>query len=95
MLDDYKEWVGGKVVTGDGRGHELGFPTANLLLDSHKHKPLDGVYACLARVEHDPTIYKAVLHVGPRPTFPGSMPTVEVHLMDVKDVWQTYGNFFV
>ena len=37
----------GIVVRGDGRGHELGFPTANLSTPRFAAVPADGVYACL------------------------------------------------
>ncbi len=40
----------GEVVTGDRRGHELGFPTANLIPDEALVCPGHGIYACLASV---------------------------------------------
>src|SRR5690606_28747777 len=36
----------GIVVRGEGRGRELGFPTANLSLPAFSAVPADGVYAC-------------------------------------------------
>src|SRR5439155_22702543 len=35
----------GIVVRGDGRGHDLGFPTANLSTPRYAAVPADGVYA--------------------------------------------------
>ena len=40
--------VRGEVVHGDGRGSELGFPTANLVPDERLVRPDHGVYAALA-----------------------------------------------
>ena len=71
----------GVVVRGDGRGRRLGFPTANLqVADSRKLIPAEGIYAVRARL---PTgVCDGALHIGPRPTFPGSPATIEVHLLD-------------
>lgn len=67
----------GTVIRGDGRGRELGFPTANIqVFDAHKLLPGEGIYA--VRVGQE----RGVLHLGPRPTFPGAAPTVEVYLFD-------------
>lgn len=73
--------LSGKVVRGDGRGRELGFPTANLaLLDPIKLVPLEGIYAVRAFVRG--RALPALLHLGPRPTFGGAEPTLEVHVLD-------------
>ena len=73
--------VRGLVVKGDQRGRELGFPTANLAVDSsEKLIPASGIYAVRA-VTRGGT-YDGALHLGPRPTFQGAPPTIEVHLMD-------------
>ena len=42
--------ISGTVVTGDRRGRELGYPTANLRLDEDRLVPSDGIYAVLARI---------------------------------------------
>ncbi len=71
----------GVVVRGDGRGRELGFPTANILVAGpDKLIPAAGIYACWANVGKRRLM--GALHIGPRPTFPGAGPTVEVHLLD-------------
>ncbi|MSR35337.1 MAG: bifunctional riboflavin kinase/FAD synthetase [Gemmatimonadetes bacterium] len=73
----------GLVVHGDGRGRELGFPTANLeVASSDKLIPVSGIYAVRA-VTRSGT-FDGALHLGPRPTFPGATPTIEVHLLDWK-----------
>ncbi len=71
----------GVVVRGDGRGRHLGFPTANLeVTDKDKLIPPSGIYAVRAVLRSG--TYGGALHLGPRPTFEGSSPTVEVHLLD-------------
>lgn len=71
----------GIVVRGDGRGKELGFPTANLKVpNTGKLIPPPGVYAVRGVLRVG--TYKGALHLGPRPTFRGSPPTIELHLLD-------------
>lgn len=69
----------GKVVAGEGRGRQLGFPTANLATVKEL-LPCDGVYA--ARVRHGRRMYDAVINLGKRPTFAGAGPSLEIHLLD-------------
>lgn len=70
----------GTVVRGDGRGRELGFPTANLDL-AHAVRPPAGVYA--AEVPLDGRTHRAVVNIGTRPTFKGTgAELLEVHLLD-------------
>ena len=72
----------GVVVRGDGRGRELGFPTANLELDIGE-LPVDGIYAAWAWVDRDPQVWGASVSVGANPTFDGDRERrVEVHLHD-------------
>ncbi|MCX5751713.1 MAG: bifunctional riboflavin kinase/FAD synthetase [Candidatus Saganbacteria bacterium] len=70
----------GKVVKGVGRGRELGFPTANLLVHPDKLIPAHGVYAGHAWV--DGRRYKAAIYIGSRPTFPEKEVTVETYLLN-------------
>ena len=69
----------GKVVPGEQRGRELGFPTANLLVDKEQ-LPAPGVYA--VKVRYGQQEYAGVVNLGQRPTFGGGEPTIEVHLLD-------------
>ncbi|HEY8312826.1 MAG TPA: riboflavin biosynthesis protein RibF [Candidatus Baltobacteraceae bacterium] len=71
--------VRGKVVLGAGRGHDLGFPTANLETPA-KLVPKDGVYAAVAR--HDGRDYASLVSIGTNPTFDGQNRTIEVWLRD-------------
>ena len=70
----------GHVITGSGRGVGLGFPTANLDMDSEQALPVEGVYATWAYI--DDKAYQSMTNIGKRPTFGGSQPTVEVHVPD-------------
>ncbi|MDB4947359.1 MAG: riboflavin biosynthesis protein RibF [Gemmatimonadetes bacterium] len=74
-------WLDGEVVQGERRGRELGFPTANVRIeDPHKMLPKEGVYAAWGWVRGERL--PGLLHLGPRPTFAGFAPTVELHLLD-------------
>jgi len=73
--------VRGIVVRGEGRGRGLGFPTANLRIeDGGKLVPPQGIYAVRAVLRRG--TYLGALHLGPRPTFKGSPPTIELHILD-------------
>ncbi len=73
--------VSGRVVRGDARGRELGYPTANLELTHHKLIPQDGIYFAQVDVG-GPTRY-GMVSIGVRPTFfDKGLRTVEVHLLD-------------
>lgn len=71
----------GTVVRGEGRGSALGFPTANLRTDTGgKLLPPSGVYAVRGNLRSG--VHPGALHIGPRPTFPGSPPSIELYLID-------------
>jgi riboflavin kinase/FMN adenylyltransferase len=73
----------GRVVPGKGLGRQLGWPTANLLVDGRKFLPAEGVYAVWVRVAGDPGAPQpGVMNLGPQPTIdPESPSAVEVHLL--------------
>ena len=73
--------ITGRVVQGEKLGRMLGFPTANLDLDSHyKLIPADGIYA--VTVTHESKQYKGMLYIGQRPTVGGVHQTIEVNIFD-------------
>jgi riboflavin kinase/FMN adenylyltransferase len=69
------------VVSGEGIGRTLGFPTANLRLLDEKLVPANGIYAVEARIEHGDPLPGA-MSIGVRPTFGGRERTLEVHVID-------------
>ena len=75
--------VRGRVVVGEGRGHDLDFPTANLAVPAEKTLPADGVYVVGAR--HDGRDYRGLVSIGTNPTFDGRTRTVEAWLLDFQE----------
>ncbi|QUQ71615.1 riboflavin kinase [Kutzneria sp. CA-103260] len=73
----------GIVVRGDGRGRDLGFPTANLSTPKFAAVPADGVYAC--RFIQGGKVREAAVSVGTNPTFSGRERRVEAFVMDVNE----------
>jgi riboflavin kinase/FMN adenylyltransferase len=69
------------VASGDKRGRELGFPTANLKLE-HTLQPAFGVYAVRARPAGGAKTYDGVANFGIRPMFLLPQPLMEVNLFD-------------
>lgn len=71
----------GVVVHGEGRGRTLGFATANVAVHgTDKLLPRQGIYA--VRAASRSHLGSGLLHLGPRPTFRGSPPSIELHLLD-------------
>jgi riboflavin kinase / FMN adenylyltransferase len=72
--------VRGAVSFGAGRGHDLGYPTANIAVPAGKLLPPDGVYRITGR--HDGRDYPGLVSIGTNPTFDGAARTVEAWLLD-------------
>jgi riboflavin kinase / FMN adenylyltransferase len=79
--------ITGRVVKGDRLGRLIGFPTANLDIDTHyKLIPADGIYA--VTVCHETKLYKGMLYIGYRPTVGGEIKSIEVNIFDFdKDIY--------
>ncbi|HCR17371.1 MAG TPA: riboflavin biosynthesis protein RibF [Candidatus Latescibacteria bacterium] len=70
----------GQVEKGDGRGTQIGFPTANVsVVESDKILPADGVYAAWVYTSE---WHPGILNLGFKPTFNGKSRTLEVHILD-------------
>lgn len=70
----------GEVVHGDGRGRQIGFPTANLEpVSPRKLLPGSGVYAGLLSWEGGHR-HPAAVNIGSAPTFARGTRVVEVHV---------------
>ncbi len=70
----------GIVVRGDGRGRQLGYPTANVHADRHAAIPADGIYA--GRVVLGERRLPAAISIGTKPTFEGKERAVEPYILD-------------
>lgn len=81
--------LSGKVVRGDGRGKQLGYPTANIRLHSAKKLiPRNGIYFVEVVVNEEPRFGMA--SIGVRPTFvTNGARTVEVNILDFES--EIYG----
>ncbi len=76
--------VMGEVVSGDQRGREIGFPTANIKM-SENAAPRLGIYAVrINAADGDRETWSGAGYVGRRPTFDKEEIVLEVHLFDYK-----------
>lgn len=75
--------VRGTVERGDGRGRELGFPTANLGVPERVCLPADGIYAGTFTGDDD-VERDAAISLGRRPTFyvDAKQSLLEAHVLD-------------
>jgi len=77
----YDYFFEGLVIEGNKLGRTLGYPTANLQIETpEKLIPGNGVYAVIASV--DKSTYKAMMNIGVRPTVDGKKRMIEVNLFD-------------
>lgn len=80
----------GNVVSGEQIGTSIGFPTANLNIENpYKLVPANGVYAI--RATNGPRRFAGMLNIGNRPTFNGSVRTIEAHLFNCNE--NLYGQY--
>lgn len=86
--------LSGNIVRGDGRGRQLGFPTANIETGEQLCPP-NGVYAIRARLAE--RWLDGVLNIGIRPTFNGTKFQVESHLFNFNEMiyGETIEVFFI
>ena len=71
----------GIVITGERLGQQIGFPTANIVIDdTYKLLPQDGVYAVM--VSDNDHKRGGTVYIGKRPTIEGKKRTVEIYLHD-------------
>jgi riboflavin kinase / FMN adenylyltransferase len=78
----------GRVIAGDKIGRLIGYPTANIDVDTrYKLIPMHGIYA--VTVQHEQRWYKGMLYIGYRPTINGTKLNVEVNIFGFRK--QIYG----
>lgn len=79
----YSYSVCGEVVHGKKLGRTIGYPTANIDVDSSKLLPKKGAY--IVEVWIDQQFYKGMLSIGTNPTVNGEKLTTEVYILDFDD----------
>ena len=87
-IEEATSWLGrpwqwrGHVITGAKRGRNIGFATANMAVKPSLLLPQKGVYITQACV---PSLrsgwLNAISHFGIRPTFGGTIPLLETHVL--------------
>ncbi len=76
-----KYFLSGRVIKGEGRGRQIGFPTANLGYDKELIVPQRGVY--ITQTTFKDLTYNSVTNIGFNPTFnSGTQINIETHLLD-------------
>jgi len=79
----HQYFIDGEVVHGKRRGHELGFPTANLDTKNELLPP-NGVYATTTTI--DGIVHPSITNVGVRPTFGDTTKTmIEAYVLGLDD----------
>lgn len=79
----YEFFFSGEVVHGDKLGRQLGYPTANLKIQSEeKLVPGNGIYAVYAQPEEEASPLKGMMSIGFRPTVDGKKRVIEVNMFD-------------
>ena len=79
--------ITGRVIKGDKLGRVLGFPTANIDIDSHnKLVPAEAIYA--VEVEHENHHCGGMLYIANLSTVGGTKRSIEVNIFDFdKDIY--------
>lgn len=82
--------VTGEIVHGDGRGRELGYPTANFGFTDEVCLPPDGIYAVRVSWGGDDPLAplrraEGVASLGVRPTFGVGRRVLEAYLFDISE----------
>ncbi|MEC5156486.1 bifunctional riboflavin kinase/FAD synthetase [Chryseobacterium sp. MP_3.2] len=77
---DYHYSIAGKVIHGKKIGRTIGYPTANIEINSLKILPKKGAYIVDVYVKNEH--YKGMLSIGTNPTVFGNTLSVEVYILD-------------
>ena len=71
----------GKVVHGNRKGHEIGFPTANISINTNLVVPKYGVYEVKVLVNDE--IHEGIMNIGIRPTVSNELKvSFETHILN-------------
>lgn len=88
MLLGYQFSYTGKVIRGQGLGHKMGYPTANIEVgEEFQLIGKAGVYATF--VDYDGKSYPSMTYIGNRPTLEDNRPqSIETHIFNFnKDIY--------
>jgi riboflavin kinase / FMN adenylyltransferase len=77
----YPFFITGKVGRGDKIGRQIGYPTANIVIEeTYKLIPSDGIFSAQVIVKGE--TYKGMAYIGTRPTINGITRNIEVNIFD-------------
>jgi len=77
----YSFFITGTVIRGDQIGRQIGYPTANIVIEErYKLIPADGIFAVYVVV--DGKAHKGMAYIGTRPTVNGLTRNIEVNILD-------------
>ncbi len=77
----YPFFITGKVIRGNQIGRQIGYPTANLLVEeNYKLIPADGIFAVTVRLNDED--FQGMAYIGHRPTINGMTRNIEVNIFD-------------
>jgi riboflavin kinase/FMN adenylyltransferase len=77
----YPFFITGKVVRGDQIGRQIGYPTANIVIEErYKLIPSDGIFS--AKINIKGRFYKGMAYIGSRPTINGMSRNIEINIFD-------------
>jgi riboflavin kinase/FMN adenylyltransferase len=80
----YPFFITGKVVRGDQIGRQIGYPTANIVVEEkYKLIPGDGIFAVSVIIAGQK--YKGMAYIGSRPTVNGLTRNIEVNIFDFNE----------
>lgn len=76
----YEYSLTGIVEHGNGIGNQIGFPTANIHIDTAKQLPASGVYT--AHTQIGDQMYSALVNIGHNPTVGNEHISIEAHIVN-------------
>lgn len=77
----YPFFITGTVIRGDQLGRQIGYPTANIVIEEkYKLIPSGGIFAVKVKIAE--TVYKGMAYIGTRPTLNGLTRNIEVNIFD-------------
>lgn len=83
LMLGYNYSLTGTVVHGKKIGRTIGYPTANIEVDSLKLLPKKGAYT--VEVLFEGKVYRGMLSIGTNPTVNGEKLTTEVYILDFNE----------